>query len=401
MDDNLKILVISDLHAHSLSPRDKESPSLLSSMAEEEPTKNPFTGFISLVNEKEISADILLCAGDICDKGDYAGMKYAWQKFHELGKAANTNHVYATAGNHDMDSRYKNSNYNAQGMLQSLVTKFPLDDEAMFNHYWARKYVITEAENWRLVLLNSAAYHGGGKDQGAEFEHGRISPQTVKDLLEKLRKSDEKKINILLTHHHLMRNTEIHENNYSEMQGADELLRNLSSGEYGEWLVIHGHMHVPNLNYSAGGSVAPLIFTAGSFSVTLDKESATKTNNQAYLVDLEMRNNLGNISNIAGNIHCWDWTYGMGWSESLAGSVFPNPTGFGFRGTINSLVDKINKLLNGDDQTYYKWDELLTEIPELNYVLHTDLKLIVSKLAKNNVEITEDKFGRIIEIGKK
>src|SRR5207247_8648242 len=73
------------------------------------------------------------------------------------------------------------------------------------------------------------------------------------------------------------------------MLGGAELLQLLSAGDYGEWLVIHGHKHLPKLSYAQGATAAtPVVFAAGSLCACLASRIQAVARNQFYILDFPL-----------------------------------------------------------------------------------------------------------------
>src|SRR5690348_3651341 len=106
----LRIGVVSDLHAFDSVVGGSPSPSHLNiTLPENEPGKHPISGLLRLIEEERLTADLFLCAGDLGDKANRAGIQYAWKKIHEIGGKLEAKLIAASSGNHDLDSRYINS----------------------------------------------------------------------------------------------------------------------------------------------------------------------------------------------------------------------------------------------------------------------------------------------------
>jgi hypothetical protein len=312
------------------------------------------------------------------DKANSAAQQYVWAKIQEIGSALGAPLVLGTAGNHDMDSRYTND-YDARGALQSLTPRFPGLDEAACDRYWSRNYVIHEESDWRIVILNSAAYHGARAPKGdehagsEEFERGRISLRTVASLGSELSALSQKPLNILLCHHHPVRNAEIPPSkDYSEMVSGDVLLNKVSELDIGDWIFVHGHKHYPRIWYAGGSSgKSPVIMSAGSFSARLYSEIAGFARNQFYIVDFPLLEIERERTGVLGRIAAWDWTQSYGWQEARPGSGIHHQSGFGWRENPNRVAKEVAeeaaKLLIGGVQ-FIGWEKLEHSIPLLRYL---------------------------------
>lgn len=202
---SLTIAVASDLHA---CPATQEASisHLRVGAVDDSPQTNPLLGLKELISNQQLSADMLLLPGDLADKAEPSALRYSWTHLQEVASLLAASYIFATAGNHDVDSRYKYNHFDAKGVLQTLSPRFPLPDEADCDRYWSRHFAIIENSFWRLVVLNSSAFHGG---QVSEYEHGRVSPHTLEALRKALAGADRPELNILLCHHHPHQHAEL------------------------------------------------------------------------------------------------------------------------------------------------------------------------------------------------
>jgi hypothetical protein len=369
---NLKLALLSDLHAFT-PDKDKgiSGPSRLEVGANAAyPNQHPFTGLEDLIKSESLKADLLLCGGDLCDKADPAGASYVWQKLNELKTKFGAQHLIATAGNHDVDSRYQYNHFDAKGMLQTLRPHFPGIDTGFCNEFWAQNFAIYEAPEYRLVILNSAAFHGGGKDVKTEWEHGRISPYTTEAIVSTLNGKPRKGLNLLLCHHHPLRNNSLTFADYTEMEGGDALLDALPALHVGPWMIIHGHRHAPNLTYATGGASSAIVFSLGSFSAYLNPKYYPRDKNQFYLLDVEVPSDPG--IDLKGQVTAWDWIDMEGWKPAAASAAIPARAGFGYRGGLNSLAANINTEVR-KRKTYKTYDEIRQVIPDVHYLVPKDI----------------------------
>jgi predicted phosphodiesterase len=341
---------------------------------------HPVAGLKHFIAREGIKADMLLCPGDVANKADPAALKYGWNALVEIGSLLGVGkQFFATAGNHDMDSRYIHNDYDAKGMLQSLQPPFPGLDEAGCDRYWARNFAIVEGSFWRLVLLNSSAYHGGGKNSGGEAQHGRVSQRTLAALKRELSSSVEKPLNILLCHHHPVRDNAISETDYSEMEGGDQLLHVLDGGtSCGHWLIVHGHKHHPKLGYASGGSGSAIIFSAGSLSAELYTGLADRARNQFYIIRLPVTEYQALSLDIGGQITAWDWIPLAGWQKAGPQSGLPHQSGFGCRSPLSQLAKEL--ATHVANSSYMQWSELTAVKPELAFMLPSDIRTVCRRL---------------------
>lgn len=388
----LRIAVVSDLHAYA-PQGDGPAPSHLDiTLSENEPGQHPIAGLRKLIQDNKLATDLLLCAGDLGDKANIAGIQYAWKAIHQIGGELGSKLIAATSGNHDLDSRYIHS-FDAKGTLLGLTPSYPFQDEHLSNKYWAKNFAICNGDTYRLVVLNSSAYHGM---HDGEFEHGRIADSTLNFLTQELSIQDPKPINLLLCHHHPQQHMELKLGDYDVMKNGQILLDLLGSGDFGRWLVIHGHKHHPKIAYSAGSAISPVVFSAGSLCANLYLELQTMARNQFYLISLPYEDieSLGMV----GTVKAWDWASGLGWGPAAGiTSGLPSSCAFGFRGDPLILAKKIAKFVTNGKA---KWSDVECEIQGVKYLLSQDRASLKKELEiKHQLTITEEN-GIPREVGK-
>ncbi len=395
----LRIAVVSDLHVFNGSSEDIKSPSTIGTAdTQDAPERHPLRGLAYIIERDKLSADLLICPGDLSDKADPAAQIFAWKKLSELKDQLGAKHLLATAGNHDLDSRKQHDDHDPKGNLQSLTPMFPGVDEALCDRFWSRNFVVVELEDARIVLLNSSAFHGYGSDIKPEFYHGRISSKTISALRLALA-GGEKRINILVCHHHPIPHNPVNEEDYSEMVGGDRLIDLLDCAEYGSWLLIHGHKHYPRLTYASGGSSSPIIFSAGSLSAFLYQRIASRARNQFYIIEIPV-DDLDSLElDLAGTLTAWDWINMSGWQPAGAGSGLPHQVGFGWRESARPIAAMIAKKLEGKS-TVVTGEELLAAFPRLRFLRPEDLEAVVWRLRSSHGIVAQLKDGMISEIGR-
>lgn len=397
-DKHFRIAIASDLHAYNDTDSNGRPSYLDISTSPTLRSQHPVEGLKHYVHENNITADLLLCPGDLTDKARPQPLSYAWDGISEIGKKLGVGLISGTAGNHDLDSRYEYNNYDASGMLQSITPRFPLpnDDINMINKYWAKHYVIKETKYCRIIILNSSAYHGGGKE---EWKHGRISTYTlewIEDDLSSYSFGDGDKVNILLCHHHPIRHSGVDSPDYDAMKRGSDLLDLLGSGRYGRWLIVHGHKHFPKVHYAPGSAAAPVIFSAGSFSATPDPEMQGRARNQFYVLEL-CPDDIPEYG-LVGQGHAWDYIHGEGWSIAGPKSGLPAKFGFGCRDDPIVLTNKVASLVRKTGSTV-DWSDVVDSIPKLKYVLPSDLRQIQDLLEENHDIYSVKDQGRIQQVG--
>ena len=412
----MKIMVISDIHAFAQGG-DGDKPSYVK-VADGAPqtATGQFLDFIKA--NPDYLPDVILCPGDMCDRAEPIGLQYAWGFLNELKELSPNAILFGTVGNHDLDSRFNLSDFDAKGMLQELRPSFPyvpsIEDvetsTTLRRQYWSDNFFTVVHQGIRFVILNSAAFHGYGKVQEggtSECEHGRISEATLRHLKKHLKEENDhlKKVgeppirfSVLMCHHHLMKDGEINDKDYSEMIGGSALLEMLSDTHYGRWLVVHGHRHKARL-FPTGGSTAPYILSAASFSSTNANYPAA-TPNQVHLINVDLDEMLatklipcGTIKSLTYNPAAKKWL-----DKQVQSGGLPFETGFGFRGSLEELADLINTKIG---PAYENWGNLVSEIPKLTYIdceQLTELRKILQQ--EHSIELIMTQEGSPFQCGR-
>lgn len=397
----LRIAVISDLHAHL-----KDRPSIEQGNTTDKDVSylpanpgpgdhNPFGDLERLISGESVDADLLICPGDICDKGDITGFSYAWEQLHILRGRLGASQLIATCGNHDLDSRYSSApsddDPDPKGNLLQVKPPFPFGDKPETDQYWARNFAIIRVNpEVRVISLNTSAYHGGKK---GELEYGRVSSRTIKALVMAIEADTPASLNVLLCHHHLQP-LQSWNNTIDDLQhvrkGMD-LISALTKATGSAWLIIHGHRHIPNISHSTSPPVA--IIGAGSFSRMGDTFT-----NQFHIVEVEV-DPLSTTMPLCGEIRSWNWSRSNGWGVYLDPTKgLPPQCGFGYPGATQGLIPKILTALGSEPFLY--WDVVLNSVPELRYLTPQQWQGLSRQFQSNDLVIAVDS-GLPIQIARK
>jgi hypothetical protein len=376
VSDVIRVAIVSDLHAFEKD--EGITPSHLNiKQPRKETGRHPISGLIALIKEFSLTADLLLCPGDLGDKASQSGIEHAWRSVHEVAKELQATVVVGTAGNHDLDSRYKTATYDPEEFLRQLTPGFPLPDDGLNRDYWANHFAVMEHPSYRLVTLNSCAYHGGAEN---EKNYGRVTDSSIEELRRELEKRPVKPINILMCHHHPQQHVEIEVTDYGAMIGGQRLIHILESQNVGEWIIVHGHIHHPKIEYAQGTGDSPVILSAGSLCAVIYKTLQTLARNEFHLLtfSLEEIKRYG----LVGRVKSWDWAFGEGWAASRPGSGLPYQSGFGFRTDLRSLAQEIAALLPA--VAYMDWAELVHLRPQIDFLIPQDQTKLFRNLRANH-----------------
>jgi predicted MPP superfamily phosphohydrolase len=399
----LRVAVLSDLHAYDRAALAKlgQAPSSLLVEAKEEPRdQHPFSSLFDIVKQEK-PVNLVICGGDLGDRCNRDGIKYVWAKLHELKGHMKAQHLVVTTGNHDVDSRLVDNAFDPKDFLQGLSPRYPVDDEKLSDMYWGRNYYIIESRDYRLVNLNTCAFHGVSSDKSTikEFDHGRISPTTLDRLSVDLRAAHAKKpkaINILVCHHHPHKHADVEDSDYSVMEGGEKLIKLLGGPDIGSWIIFHGHKHYATVCYGAGDFASPIIFAAGSFSAHIYLEAQGFSRNQFYILEFPIDEISKSDFGLFGTYKAWDWANGKGWRPAGEESGLKAKGGFGM--PPFGLVEVIKEFL--DKKGVVQWTDLEKEFGELKYLLVSDRSRLLSTLERKYGFVAIPSLTEPVQIGK-
>ena len=384
-----RLLVVSDVHA--FSSRDKATDSVLDLSDSGASVSNPLADLLTDARAKLIQSDVLICAGDVCNRADAAGLTRAWSQLHQLREALGATELIATCGNHDLDSRYLSGvpDPDPKGALLALDPGFPFADEVRANKFWARNYAVVALGDIVLVNVNTSAYHGGLQ---TEIDHGRISKKTIAAIRGELAQLPRAKAYVLLCHHHPMPLSGWGLETDSEfLKNGQELLDALVGATRATWLVVHGHRHKPRLMQGASNSsAAPFVLGAGSLGARVPGVP-----NQFHLVSLYACN-LPDHSSLVGTVRTWSWTDSTRWQMSTQLDGLPATCGFGYRGQIPALADSIVTLTNG---AFAPWSQVRTSLPAFDLLMPQDMKDLEMALRARGVRVLWTSDGMPVQVG--
>src|SRR5690242_19573139 len=96
----LKVAIVSDLHAYNEDKGPSPPSNLWVQDANNDPGRHPIIGLQDLIERENIHVDLLLCGGDMGDKANPAGILYVWEKLNLIKIKLKAKRLAATTGNH-------------------------------------------------------------------------------------------------------------------------------------------------------------------------------------------------------------------------------------------------------------------------------------------------------------
>lgn len=211
--------------------------------------------------------------------------------------------------------------------------------------------------------MNTCSLHGYQTEQDRHSDHGAFPEQLLQELPGALAMW-KAPLNILLCHHH-PREIDLPAEDRSVAHNGDQLLVALERLGQPNWLVLHGHRHLPSVKYASSNTSTPIVFSAGSFAAGLHLRIQGRTANQFYLLDLE---NPGN--HLRGRFEAWTWSqHEAEWRKGVATSALPASGGFGYRPEPAEAARTVARLVPEHTAGSLSWREVEEKVPDLRFLL--------------------------------
>lgn len=393
-----RFLLLSDIHATNEDPNSAKAASYVSSKnAAASGGRAPLADLRRQLADEGIAPDYVLCAGDMTNRSDPSSLSYVWSELNSLASSLNAK-LITTVGNHDIDSRYQSNKFDPRGYAMALDPLIPFPGRSNYLEYWAEHFTIIEDEDVRVLVLNTAAFHGGGAEAKDELEHGRVSGYTLDLIKRSISELPETKFNVLLCHHHPLRPEPSDSELEQQMRGGPELIELLAqTGD--PWVIVHGHKHRPELYYGHGGGNAPVIMGCASFSAQVNFDSQNKNPNQVHLLTLDpdAANSHGYAS--AGQVLSWNWQPGVGWARAKGELGLPYRSGFGYRNPPRALAKQLEKAIP-KPQGVLDWGQAMEQFPGLAYQIPSDQIALRQLLEQSGISLAFDSDGLPLQVGR-
>lgn len=404
----LRLAIASDIHA---APANMvEDSYVLLEPPGKKPNQQPLEDLIAYVKKHHLSADYVVCPGDITNRADETAKVYGWRRLHDLNTALGGTGVLAAPGNHDIVTR--TPNVDPRTTLRNLLPSFPTGDEAADAEFWQTGLICLEREDYRFVIVDSCHEHGPQPAdltdaQEAAYREmlnrGDFTERQQRHFDDMLQGMDERRVNVMLLHHHPKEHQlrEYFKDYYGAMRGGDTLLEMISEAHHtGRWLIIHGHKHIPQLVTASGDSNAPIILGAASLGAVLWHPPVTVTRNLFHLVTLHL-DDVPHLAPLRGTIASFMWGFGMGWRPAIGeGSGMPASCGFGNPVDHRSLVRQVRDCLDAGALSFAKWRKVVAAIPALEYQHPSEFARFEELLELENLFLHRDSRQRIVEVSR-
>ena len=390
-DIPLILTVISDLHCkHSSSDKQNgisQSSTILYSDALRTDTtpRHPVHSLLQEVekNKEIFRSDLLLCPGDITDKIDHQGYITGWSFLEEIKQSLEACELYATLGNHDVDSRRINSSELPFFVARSIKYSYPINDKNLQEKYWNDHFCIVNAENYILLIFNSVYSHISSSDSSK----AKISEEIITKMDQGLKSlGATNKPKIALCHHHPLNHSNVSYPDSDIIDKGELFLDMLNNHDFS--IVIHGHKHEIKLRYYNN----ILVFCAGSFS-SLENLRETESNNVFHQIHV--------FPNKKGLIKTWVYGARSGWSQKKDKN-FPAVCGFGYHGQIPELAQRVSIWFSQHTNNRLElYKKLISIVPEVELLLPYQQQLLEEELRNlYEIEIMYDTNGIPVKVSK-
>jgi metallophosphoesterase superfamily enzyme len=360
---SLRALVISDIHATI----DADPQTIVAEATAADPDQNALAALPPFLSEHVGSVDLVLCPGDMVHRGQIAPIEWVWRELHRIADDLGAQ-LIGTAGNHDLLLNPVGPDTAEKG-LRDLDPRFPHHEPGCIDTYWAHHFAIVRGEGWRVLAINSSAYLGGY--DASENKHGRFDRYCERELPKRLCATDGAAINICVFHHHPQEWTVDSDIQTSHMEQGDKLIGMLEARPEG-WMFVHGHKHVPRLDYIGHSSGGPVRLASGSLGANLLEEVGATVRNQFHLIefDLAAAKELG--LRLAGEIETFDWAPGSGWEPAGYEGNLSSHEAFGYRRDGFELANWLQAHSREQRQFAWRWEELISLDPRVRFLSTRD-----------------------------
>ena len=376
----MRISVLSDLHCHA-NRTDGNNSSLLVEGFRVPTNGHPAEALLDLIRKEKLDSDIIVLPGDFTDQADLPGYVVGVHTAREIAASLGAKSVFATLGNHDVDSRAKHGK-DPFSLATKLFSDFPIFDPAQRAQFFSKDsgFVACDHGNTRILIINSVVSHVDVE----QSERGCFTEVQLENLEKFLTGKAPSEIQIALSHHHPIPHEEMELGDHDLMLGGQELLALLEKHRY--HLAIHGHKHHPRFRYNTSESSNGIpVFSAGSFSAVIGGKLVRSLRNTFHIIDLWPADTEFNY--LRGIVRSWELSTNSGWVKtSPIGSGISHSIGFGCRKPVTEFAAQVVDLILKHAPSYcLSWDIVVKNIPEIRFLAPGDRRTLVDELSKRNV----------------
>ncbi len=389
--NSITIAVASDLHCHAQSKEGQES-FLIAGARRLPAQRHPTEALLRLRKEHKLTANLVICPGDLANRVCEAGMSQAFADLQALKKEFEAEELLCCLGNHDVASRGGEAGSDPFKLARELAPGFPVSDNDSKEKLESSGFCLSHhANDVSILLVNSVIDHRDKESAfRGTFDDSRLS---ALDAYLASKSCELGNIRFAVMHHHPILHSFANYESSDVLQNGDAILDVLV--KHGFLLTIHGHRHEPRLTNHSVKSGNATIFAAGSFSAILHKLGSV-TRNMFHLIDIE-----GDKYALRGRIRTWEFNFGIGWSPtSFKSGGFSPCQEFNTHARPLSAAN-IVEAFSSFEKPVVTRNILLQKLPDLTYLLPNTLRSISQDLELNHgLKITFDESGDLGSIGK-
>lgn len=406
---SVRIAIISDPHFYDKTS-DGPSPyshlpigaDLQIDLSRRGANKNPHDDLLELISKESLSADILVCAGDITTFAQKRALVAGWAHLNKTATALKSSLLCAATGNHDVDSRTKEDEIRKNPVRAAAAMSGPVEQLKLLNpsypvayldgssaalertarmEYWSEAFTMIDVPEMecRLVVFNSCSEHD---NQAFSYERGSTPKSALRDLEEAMKRTPHRRLNVLVGHHPLIPQSDEFDI-FSYQARGDQVLGALEQLN-DDWLLVSGHRHSGELKFGPSHTgVDMTMLSAASFSGVM-REPVGASANQFYIIEMDRADD----GSLRGRVKSWDWHLGSKWKPSPqdAASGICDGCGFGSRLKPSQIATVIKSNFEAGRSF---WADIRANSTELSYVLPSAMR--------SAKRILEDQFNLVLE----
>lgn len=380
---DISLAVVSDLHCQeeTVSPRE----SWLIACASRLPAgHHPIQALLALIRQEEISADVVVCPGDLANRISRAGMIQSWYHLEEIKRELKSTLLITTLGNHDVDC-HKKHNQDPFYIPKNLIETFPAPSDSTLQDFWQKGFFVINgpSESQFLVLNTVISHHDEITARRGSFDDERI--RRLDDYLTAQSGGSSALVanrhRIAVMHHHPVLHSSTRFSSSDVLEFGDQLLDVLR--KHGFRFIVHGHRHEPRITRLSSGLREQFVLAAGSFSAILT-ELSTSTRNLFHIVRLRIERP---SDRFIGEVLTWEYHKGPGWRKStIVSATLPHLARFcSPRPTVS--IDEIRDACLGAPGTILRSTQLYERFPALGLLLPDELADLSKDLDKHQMRL--------------
>jgi predicted phosphodiesterase len=351
---------------------------------------------MDLVARESLSADYLVCCGDLTNRGVAEGFALGWAELERLAGVLEARSLLYTPGNHDIDVMDVNGKGDPLACLKSVTPAPHLRPDRETSHGLIEDgFEIYLGSGYRMINLDT----NGRNPVDRKGAVGYLDLATIDTLEATLRGLDRTDCYVVLCHHHPYRHGDIDLEDYSAFEHAPEFLAMIERLPEAAWYIVHGHKHFPRI--STVGSCAT-VFSAGSLAGTFYGAQQCVARNQCYLLTLCREEALGPSHPPVMRFRAWDWA-AVQWVPARDGFNIPRAGGMGAKVVTAEFSRRVAEYVLSADPPIRRAADVTSEFPELRYLLPQDVERCVASLYELfDVEVLVSRqTGDWLELGRR